>query len=108
MDDDVRDYETVWCDTHGSSDNFWCGIPERMRGGLARYLMHGIQPGHFLMAVLTNNLKEAVARGDDENQRLLPEYVRFLYNRAPMSAYGSAERVNDWLRSGGMVKEAAE
>ncbi len=108
MDSDVQAYEALWNDLAGDSSNFWCGIPERMRGGLARYLMHGIAPGHFLMAVLTNDLKGAVSRGDDENQRLLPEYVTFLYNRTPSGASGSVEKVRDWLRSGGMAKEAAE
>lgn len=108
MDDDVKAYETFWNDQRGEPgmdrDKFWCGIPERMRGGLARYLMHGIEPGQFLVAVLSNDLKGAVSRGDDENQRLLPEYSRFLYNRAPTGASGSLEKVRDWLRSGGLAQ----
>jgi hypothetical protein len=107
MDDDVKAYETFWSDREygvGDRDKFWCGIPERMRGGLARYLMHAIEPGQFLVAVLSNDLKGAVARGDDENQRLLPEYIRFLYNRTPSGASGSPEKVRDWLRSGGLAQ----
>ena len=43
------------------------GIPEGMRDGLLLYLEHGFFPGSFLMAVLSNDLKEAVARGDEDN-----------------------------------------
>ena len=72
-------------------------IPERMMGGLTRYVEHGLQPGDFLTAVITNDLKEAVARADDENIKNLPAYVGWLYNEAPAACWGSREAMDAWI-----------
>lgn len=72
-------------------------IPSHMHGGLRRYLDDKIAPGGFMMAVLENNLKEAVGRADHMNLRALPEYVSFLYNYAPRNCWGSPEKVATWL-----------
>lgn len=71
-------------------------IPDYMIGGIDRWIDHGIPPGDFLMAVLCNNLKEAVARADDVNVKLLPAYVSFFYNDAPSECWGSPEKVLAW------------
>jgi len=73
------------------------GIPVEMQGGLERYLFDRISPGHFLTAVLENNLREAFSRGDLENTRVLRNYVLFLYNDVPANCWGSRERVTEWL-----------
>lgn len=75
------------------------GIPERMQGGLIRYYNNRIQPGHFLTAVLENDLVEAVNRADHENVHLLKSYVMWLYNVPPgrPTGWGSPEAVADWL-----------
>ena len=36
-------------------------IPDRMMDGIRRYIEQGIHPGHFLTAVIMNDLAEAVA-----------------------------------------------
>jgi len=88
----------------------WNLIPSHMRGGLHRYLQHGSAPGHFLSAVLSNDLKEAVARADEENMLLLHDYIRFLYNYAPNGSWGSRQCFENWLAIGGLdgLQEAAE
>lgn len=68
-------------------------IPERMMGGLERWIKFGIKPGNFLTAVLENDLKSAVAHADDENLQNLPAYVGYLYNEAPGDCWGSKEKV---------------
>ena len=65
--------------------------------GLKRYVEHHIPTGDFLKAVLENDLTEAVARADDENQRVIPIYVSWLYNEAPSKCWGSPEAVRAWL-----------
>lgn len=75
-----------------------CGIPGRMIGGLVRYFDEGVAPGGFLCAVLRNQLKQACSHADEENLMLLPNYVRLLYNFAPMHAWGSEENFNAWLK----------
>ena len=72
------------------------GIPEQMHDGLVLYLLHGVRPGHFLTAVLSNDLLEACKRGDAPNQAALANYIGFLYHHAPLDAWGSPETVNAW------------
>jgi hypothetical protein len=76
----------------------WGRIPEHMRGGIIRYIDHGIEPGHFLTAVICNDLKGAVARGDDENQQILPDYVKLFYNYAPGECWGSKANMEGWIK----------
>jgi hypothetical protein len=72
-------------------------IPDRMMPAIQRYILHGIEPGHFLTAVITNNLTEAVARADDENMRNIPAFVAYFYNEAPRDCWGSEAKMNMWI-----------
>jgi hypothetical protein len=63
------------------------------------YLEHGYQPGHFLTAVLENNLKDAMARGDDASIAGLRDIVRFLYAYVPVSAWGNEDLVAEWMHA---------
>ena len=74
------------------------GVPEYMHGSYVRYLLHGIPPGDFMMAVLTNDLTEACARADRTNQQVLYQHVDFLYNYAPSDSWGSVNKVSVWLK----------
>ena len=71
-------------------------IPESMVEQIRGYIDHGESVGHFLTAVLENNLKEAVGRADDENLHNLPAYVGYLYNEADSRCFGSPEKVRQW------------
>jgi hypothetical protein len=68
-----------------------------MIGGLRRYIEQGIGPGHFLSALLSNNLRASVERADDINRRAIVDYVKFLYNYAPAGAGGSPEKFEAWI-----------
>jgi hypothetical protein len=72
-------------------------IPERMMGGIERYVEHHIPPGDFLTAVFENNLSAACGRADDENMDNLPAYAAYLYNEVPNGCHGSPEKVQWWL-----------
>jgi hypothetical protein len=72
-------------------------IPDYTMKALSRYINDKIPTGGFLEAVLSNDLKEACGRADENNQRVLPEIVAFLYNEAPGTCWGSPERVKQWL-----------
>lgn len=76
-----------------------CGVPEHDHWGLIHYILDGIPPGHFMTAVLSNDLKEACSRADEENQSKLWNIVYFLYNNAPIACWGSSTAVNAWLSS---------
>ena len=77
----------------------WHGIviPEHCREGLIRYVAHGLPPGNFLLAVLSNDLREAFACADRENSAAMGAWVGFLYNHCPGLCWGSPEKVKDWI-----------
>lgn len=77
-----------------------CGLPEHMHEGLLAYILVGRPVGHFLTAVLSNDLAEAVNRGDEKNQAALPNYIKFL-NYAPIGCWHSEAHVEQWMTQGG-------
>ncbi len=77
-------------------------IPDYMQDGLLFYLNKGIEPGSFLLAVLSNNLAEACARADNVNRHYLFNYVNFLYNAVPSPCWHSRENVERWIENGGL------
>lgn len=76
------------------------GIPEYMQGGIIRYYENYIPPGHFLEAVINNDLKEACSRADDTNRHCLYKYMMWFYNEAPAGSWGYSGAVHDWLMKG--------
>jgi hypothetical protein len=52
--------------------------------------------GDFLRAVLSNDLREAVGRADNDNLRTLPAIVGYVYNELPGNCHGSPEIVAEW------------
>ena len=76
-------------------------IPERMAGGIERYIKNGILPGEFLTAFLENDLMNALGRADSENIKNLTAYCVYFYNEAPANCYGSPKAVKAWCVKGG-------
>ena len=74
----------------------YSGLPERLRGGMQRYIEHRIEPGSFLLAVLENDLKQACRKADGD-KALLFAIVAWLYNHAPAECWGSVANVELWL-----------
>lgn len=77
-------------------------LPEHMRDGMRLHVEEGGTTGHFLTAVLENDLAEASLRADDVNRTNLHRYVSFLYWQAPQSCWGSPEKVKAWQELGGL------
>lgn len=71
-------------------------IPMHLREGLTRYLKQHIRPGHFLAAVLSNDLADAMLRGDPASLAGLEGLVRFLTYECPQDSHGSADAVDRW------------
>ena len=65
--------------------------------GIQGYINDHIDPGGFLSAVLSNDLRESFGRADSQNREDLFEIVCWLWNHAPVDCWGSAERVAAWL-----------
>jgi len=62
----------------------WCSdyprIPALTMDGFKRY-KRGCPPGHFLTAVIENDLLGAVGHADDDNARALIQIVLYVHNR---------------------------
>lgn len=77
--------------------NFWgVTIPDHMAAALEAWISKGELPGQFLQALLCNDLKETISRGDAENVASLKAYIGYLYNEAPGACWGSPEKVQAW------------
>ncbi len=70
-----------------------------MASAVQRYIENRIPPGHFLTAVICNNLKEAFARADADNSAAMHGWVRWFYNEAPSNCWGSHDAMRDWLQA---------
>lgn len=75
----------------------YSAIPVQTMDSLYDYVDHHGQPGGFLMAVLSNNLFQAVNRADSGNVAALPELVSFIHSHVPTVCYGSPDAVKLWL-----------
>jgi len=72
-------------------------IPAHMQEAIKRYVGERVAPGHFLQAVLKNDLRGAIDYADGANVLLIKTYVQFFYNRAPSGCSGSPENYRRWL-----------
>ena len=80
----------------------YAAIPAHMQASLIDYVNKGVIPGDFLQAVLANDLVGAVGRADGHNLPLLPQYVRWLYSKAPVICTGSRQAIKEWAAAGGL------
>lgn len=69
---------------------------------MRRYIEQGILPGHFLRAVICNDLVEATARADIVNSYRLHDFGLFLHYYVPPAAWGSEEKMRNWQARGGL------
>ena len=72
-------------------------MTEQSKESLYNYFVHGLEPGSFMTAVLSNDLYGAVGRADFVNINLIPVYVKWLLWHAPHGSYGTPEMVRSWL-----------
>lgn len=72
-------------------------MKEAIEAGLRAYADHGVPPGGFLEAVLTNNLMEAFGSADAENTADMREIVTFVRWEIPAACHGDWEAVDRWL-----------
>ena len=77
-------------------------LPETSQGALMRYLEHGVRPGSFIEAILTNNLYKALAYADSVNKDLLQEHAYAVVRHFPNESCGSRESFVNWMRENGL------
>jgi hypothetical protein len=73
-------------------------LPAYMHGAIIRYYEKGIKPGHFLTAVINNDLKKACRHADDINRHCLFSYVMWFYNEAPGGSWGHPNATSEWCK----------
>lgn len=71
------------------------GVP--ILEGINRFVLRHTGVGDFLTAVLTNNLREAFARADHLNQKVLFQIISYCHNQIPGSCWGSCGKVKAWI-----------
>jgi hypothetical protein len=74
-----------------------CNVPDHLHEGLIEYLAARRPVGHFLTAVLSNDLTETAIRADPYVRPYIADVVTFLLNYAPADAWGDEKRVAAWL-----------
>ncbi len=106
---DTQDDEIfIWSNGRDELDAFIAGlgddeqktyskIPPRTLQSLRDYVEHGLQPGGFLLSVLTNDLLGACGRADHLNRRALFEIASYVYNEMPAPCHGSAQALAHWM-----------
>lgn len=72
-------------------------LPTATAEAARRYIQDRIKPGGFLLALFSNQLTESYLRADDENLAAMSKWVKFLINDAPITCWGSPQRVQDYL-----------
>ena len=80
-------------------------LPAHMQDGARLYVEHGVPPGGFLAAVLSNNMMDAFARADSANAAAMKEWAMWMRNDAPRGCWGSQSIVEDWVDRGGLGAE---
>jgi hypothetical protein len=78
------------------------GMKTETKESIDQYIKNGYIPGDFLLAVLANNLVQALHRADEDNSRDLREIIRYIGERAPAACWGSQQAVCRWMKLGGM------
>lgn len=79
-----------------------CRVAPHLIAGLTRYISDGVRPGQFLVAVLKDNLMEAMGRADEEAAVNLKEICTFLYTHSPSGCSGSEKKVEAWIKKRGI------
>jgi len=98
MSEDIEHQE--WAEIeHCYARNQQQAVPAHTLEAIENYIKHGIPPGSFLRAVLSNQLKEAFSRADDMNIANMYAIVKYLYNEVPGDSWGSPDEVESWLKS---------
>lgn len=82
-------------------------VPQHDRESIKLYIEHGLLPGSFLQAVISNDLSEAIGQADHINIAHLPTIVAWFYHCAPAMCWASRQKMQAWLRTNHSNKEPA-
>ena len=72
-------------------------VPSQMHAAIRRYVLKHQPAGHFLTAVLKNDLHGALAHADTHNAICLTAWGHIIYHYVPSQCWGSPAKVAAWL-----------
>ena len=72
-------------------------INDAILEAINRYVIQHEPAGHFVMAVLKNDLHEAFSRADENNSQHMFHVVSYCHNEIPGGCWGSPMEVAKWL-----------
>jgi hypothetical protein len=72
-------------------------LPEKFQDGMQNYIEKGYPPGHFLSAVIQNDLSKAIGYADPESLTMIPTLCEWIFNRAPSKSWGSRIAMEKWV-----------
>lgn len=78
-------------------------VPEHCRHSILIWVMEGRLGGHFLEAMLSNDLMKTFQYADGPNSRAMDSWTKYLYNYTPSGCWGSTEKVTEWANKGGII-----
>jgi len=79
-------------------------VPPHTLDALRKYRDCGYPVGHFLSAMMANDLRGACNRADDENAPAICDIFRWIYNRMPTAAWGTYEDVIAWVHDDTQIR----
>lgn len=85
-----------------------CHLPPYMWESTIAYILDGRPIGHFLSAIVNNDLKAACDRADFENSVRIYHWVKFFYNYTPQSCWGRSDARDQWVAHkgyNGLIKQ---
>jgi len=74
-------------------------LPAHLKESLDKYIQEGRPLGHFLTACVDNDLAQAVGRADEENLKIIPAIVGYLYAEAPAACWGFRGCHKAWVHT---------
>lgn len=80
-----------------ANHNHRYNIPARTKDTIDNYVGKGWRPGHFVSAMLANDLKGAFGAADIINRHYMFEICSYIYNEIPCKSHGSYQAINDWI-----------
>ena len=75
--------------------------PIHILDAITDHVNNHIPNGHFVTAVLENNLMEAIFHADANSLAGLKDICRFIHWEIPSASHGSVEKVRAWLAKRG-------
>lgn len=85
-----------------------CLVPRHLHEGLIAYFAQRVPTGSFLRACLENDFAKVCSRASGESDTALVKIAQFLTWYTPSSAWGSEQKVSDWLASDQPVERIFE